>query len=157
MTHPPEAGVDADVVRFHTRGVRFPRLIGKTADGTRLPGGPYTITQVVATVTVFIAGQWTRPLWGGNGLATDYLILTAVAVAIGFALRHTSFGPRDPVTTAIAVVTLYLTPRSGRRNGRALRAIRPTRPRRAAPPRWLVPEPASAEPTVTSRAVSVDA
>ena len=75
MNHPPEPGAETDVVRFHTRGVRFPRLIGKTADGTRLPGGPYTITQVVATVTIFIVGQWTRPVWGGNGLAGDYLVL----------------------------------------------------------------------------------
>ncbi len=126
---------DADeVVRFHTRGVRFPRLIGKTADGTRLPGGPYTITQVVATVTVFIAGQWTRPVWGGNGLTSDYLALVAVAVVVGFALRHATFGPRDPVTTAIAVIGLYLAPRTGRLGGRGVR--RPAPSRVTAGPRW---------------------
>ncbi len=141
MNHLPEAGAGEEVVRFHTRGVRFPRLIGKTADGTRLPGGPYTITQVVATVTIFIGGQWTRPIWGGHGLASDYLALVAVAIVVGFLLRHASFGPRDPVTTALALITLYLTPTTGRRNGRPVAALKRPRRRQARPaaPRWLLP------------------
>jgi hypothetical protein len=114
-----------DHARYYTRGVRFPRLVGRTADGTRIPGGPYTLLQAVGGLLVFVVGQGTRPLWGGHGLLADYTFLAFATFGAAFALRFARPGGRDPVTAAVAVVGLYLQPRTGALNGRGIRIRRP--------------------------------
>jgi hypothetical protein len=115
----------ADIARYYTRGVRFPRLIGKTHDGTRVPGGPYTLTQGVGGLVVFLGGWWTRPLWGNSSLIRDYLLLfIAVGLAV-FALRFVRTSGRDPFTAGVALLSVYLQPRHGRLRGRTLRISRP--------------------------------
>ena len=57
-----------EVVKWYTRARRFPQLIGKTPDGARLWGGPYTYTQVIVAAVVIVVGIQTAGLWGQFGL-----------------------------------------------------------------------------------------
>ena len=41
-------------LKWYTRARKFPQLIGRTPDGTRIPGGPYTYTQVAAGVVTAV-------------------------------------------------------------------------------------------------------
>ncbi len=38
-----------ETARFYTKSRRFPKMIGRMTDGSRIPGGPYTLTQTVDT------------------------------------------------------------------------------------------------------------
>lgn len=62
MTSP---GVEdpARTARFFTSIRRLPLMIGK-AGNTRLPGGPYTITQFLAGGLVLFVGYQTMTIWG---------------------------------------------------------------------------------------------
>ena len=79
-----EAG---EVVKWYTRARKFPTLIGKTPDGTRLPGGPYTITQVLVggALAVLLASPpwwWTRFFDPMTNVAIFVLVVGAI-VSIG--------------------------------------------------------------------------
>jgi hypothetical protein len=115
-----------EVVRYATRGVRFPRLVGRTLDGTRLPGGPYTVTQVVGAACVLAVGAFLRPLWGGEHMIFDYALLLGVAAGVGYCLQWLPVGGRSPWDTAVGLKHLLRTPSNGRLNDRAVRWPRPT-------------------------------
>lgn len=51
------------VSRFYTSVRRIPIMIGK-AGNTRLPGGPYSVTQFIAGGVVLVIGWNTMSLWG---------------------------------------------------------------------------------------------
>lgn len=51
------------VSRFYTNVRRIPIMIGK-AGNTRLPGGPYSVTQFIAGGVVLVIGWNTISLWG---------------------------------------------------------------------------------------------
>lgn len=53
------------VMRSYTRGLRIPILIGRFSDGVSVPGGPYTITQVLLGGSSIVLGYLTLGLWAG--------------------------------------------------------------------------------------------
>ncbi len=71
---------ESEVTRFHTAARKIPMLIGKVS-GTRLWGGPYTITQVIAAVIIFIVSMVARPTWSRGGLLVDFPLAAGVTVA----------------------------------------------------------------------------
>jgi len=68
-----------EVARFYTRSRRFPKMIGRMHDGTRIWGGPYTITQAFVGASVFLLAMITRAQWGSG------FILADIPMAIVFA------------------------------------------------------------------------
>lgn len=115
-----------EALRWYTRARRIPRLIGRLGSagskGVRLPGGPYTIAQVVGAAGVFVLGQQTMPLWGLFGVLTNYGLLTVVAVGALLGLGLIKPGGRDPVSVITAMVAMAARPVHGRQAGRPLRA-----------------------------------
>ena len=114
------------VVRYHTAGRRQPMLIGKDASGRRLPGGPYTIYQVVAVVVV-ATGMWhTTSLWATQMTAISaLLIIGAAAVAAGFLIGRLDFSGRNPLLillSLLAVTPILISGHPGRISGRTLPA-----------------------------------
>lgn len=116
-----------EFVRYYTRGVRFPRLVGRTHDGTPLPGGPYTVTQLVGGLAVFVVGSLTMPAWETGGALVSYLILLGAVVTTIFLLRFVRNDGRNPVTATMAVLSVLMQPRGGRFGGRPLRIKAPHR------------------------------
>ena len=49
-----ERDEEREVARFYTRSRRFPKFIGRLHDGTKIPGGPYTLTQGVVLAIVLV-------------------------------------------------------------------------------------------------------
>ena len=86
-----------EVVKWYTRARRFPQLIGKTPDGARIWGGPYTYTQLVGAVTVLVVGAKTVGVWGQFGLVGNALILLAIAYGTALMLGRLPVGSRNPM------------------------------------------------------------
>ena len=68
-----------EVARFYTRSRKFPRLIGRLHDGTKIPGGPYTVTQAIVAAVLLALGLVTRGLWGTGTILVDIPIVLLVA------------------------------------------------------------------------------
>jgi hypothetical protein len=126
-----DSAVDAELIgRCYTRARRSPVMVGtvKTGFGQpfRLPGGPYTITQLVAIVVSVALLVITRPVWGGHGVV-DALVLVAVPFGAAFALRYVHIDGRNPAAALASVVLMLTGPRWGRLHGRTYRPARSRR------------------------------
>jgi len=84
-----------EVARFYTRSRKFPRLIGRLHDGTKIPGGPYTVTQAIVAAVVLALGLVTRGLWGTGTILVDIPIVDgAPAEEVGPPLLDLRFDAR---------------------------------------------------------------
>ena len=118
-----------EVVKWYTRARRFPQLIGKTPDGARIWGGPYTYTQLVGAVTVLVVGAKTVGVWGQFGLVGNALILVAVAYATTLMLGRLPVGSRNPLAVGAGLLHALSRPAAGRFAGAPVRIRRPHRAR----------------------------
>ncbi len=116
-----------EVVKWYTRARRFPQLIGKTPDGARLWGGPYTYTQVVGAVAVLVVGIKTVGLWGQFGLIGNALVLLGVAYATTLGLGRLPIGSRNPLSVAQGALKSVSTSPAGSYAGHPLKIRRPHR------------------------------
>lgn len=115
----------ADVVRWYTRARKFPQLLGRTPDGTRLWGGPYTVTQALGGGLVLVVGVKTMWLWGSFGLVGNALALLSAAAGTVFFLGRIPLGARNPVAVLGGLVRAVSAPATGRLGGRPVRIRRP--------------------------------
>jgi hypothetical protein len=118
------AGNEVLIGRSYTRARRSPLVIGKLPGAGRLPGGPYTITQIVTMVVVFVVLITTKAIWAYFGPG-DVLILIVVPWGLAFGLRYARLDDRDPARALLGIFTYTSTPRSGRIAGRPIRPRRP--------------------------------
>lgn len=114
-----------DVVRWYTRARKFPQLLGRTPDGTRLWGGPYTVTQAIGGGLVLVVGVKTMGLWGSFGLVGNALVLLGAAAGTVFFLGRIPLGARSPVAVAAGLARAVSAPATGRLGGKAVRIRRP--------------------------------
>ena len=92
-----------EVAKTFTRTRRIPQLIGRTSDGMRIPGGPYTMTQAIGGFVVGWLLYITMGLWGGSSAMWNWgMALTAVGVAV-FMLGRMPIGGRNPVTVLLGL------------------------------------------------------
>ncbi|MFF9594082.1 hypothetical protein ACF1FX_33715 [Streptomyces sp. NPDC014646] len=132
MTTPIAAEPEEELVgRCYTKARRAPLVHGVIRDvhggrGIRIPGGPYTLTQLAAIVTTFVVLILTRVVWGGHGLA-DVVVLLGLPFGAAFALRRLHIDGRNPAAALISVATMLTGPKQGRIHGRPLRHTRPAR------------------------------
>lgn len=114
-----------EVAKWYTRARRFPQLIGKTPDGAKLPGGPYTFTQVGVFVGVFVVGLKTTHIWGAFGLLGNFAVLFGVAYGACFAAGRVPVGARNPFSVGASVLRAVAAPAGGRYRGSPIRPKRP--------------------------------
>lgn len=122
-----------EVLRWYTRALKIPQLIGKLPSGERIKGGPYRPVQLISGLVVLVIGVWTMSWWGsftGTGiLGTGLRILIVVALAVITALlaKNVPLGMISP-TVYLGGVGRQLGRSSGYRlNGTRYRPKRPTR------------------------------
>ena len=89
-------------LKWYTRARKFPQLIGRTPDGTRIPGGPYTYTQVAAGVVTAVVLAQTTWLWAHGGLILNATIFIGATVGAVFAAGTLMLeGEEKPLLPAI--------------------------------------------------------
>lgn len=131
-THLVDAA-DADnelIGRCYTKARRAPLVHGVIRDvnggrGIRLPGGPYTLTQLGSLVGTFVVLILTRAIWGGHGLL-DVVVLLGLPFVAAFLLRHLHIDGRNPLAALVSVCVMLTGPRWGRLHGRPFRPARAT-------------------------------
>lgn len=110
-----------EVVKWFTHARKFPALIGRTSDGKRIPGGPYTPTQlIVAAVVAWLASKTTW-VWARFDRVGDLVVFAVLVGAPVFLLGRLPIGSRNPVRVLAGAVAAVTTPRGGRINGSPVR------------------------------------
>ena len=132
-------------LKWYTRARKFPQLIGRTPDGTRIPGGPYTYTQVAAGVVTAVVLAQTTWLWAHGGLILNATIFIGATVGAVFAAGKLTPGMRNPIVLASGALNLMS---SGYRlDGTAIRDPKPNTATAAGPVTVFIPAPPLAKPT----------
>lgn len=115
------------VVRFFTRVRRVPILLGKL-NGWKIPGGPYTLTQMGIGSIVLVVGWNSKPIWGSlTGLSLFLQLGALLAFSAGATwaagkIPQTNRKLPDLVQDAYGAFTV---PASGRYKGALIRLPRP--------------------------------
>lgn len=112
-------------VKWYTLARKFPQLIGRTPDGARIPGGPYTVTQAIGGMIVLAVGYYSMGLWAGFGTLGNYAVLLMVTAATIIGLGKVPLGARSPVSIALGAMKAAGAPRTGRLRGKAVRIRAP--------------------------------
>lgn len=123
--------MEHDVVRWYTRARRFPQLIGRTHDGTRIPGGPYTYAQFIAGFVMVFIGVNTMSVWGRFDTLTNAGLLFGVSYAAVWLIGRVPVGSRNPLSVVGGFARAINRPRLGTVRGRPPRVRRPHRVRHA--------------------------
>ena len=132
-------------LKWYTRARKFPQLIGRTPDGTRIPGGPYTYTQVAAGVVTAVVLAQTTWLWAHGGLILNATIYIGATVGAVFAAGKLTPGMRNPIVLASGALNLMS---SGYRlDGTAIRDPKPNTATAAGPVTVFIPAPPLAKTT----------
>lgn len=108
----------------YTRARKHPLVIGKLPGAGRLPGGPYTITQIVTMVATFLLLVVTRQLWAHFGLL-NILAIAVVPWGLAWVLRYARLDGRDPARALRSLLVYASTPADGRLSGRPQRQSEP--------------------------------
>ena len=111
-------------LQWYTRARRLPRLIGKVPGGHDLPGGPYTVTQVVGTACVVVVGYLTMGLWGPGGGLVNYGILGVSALVCLIGLGFVKNTGRNPAAVGISLLGALAVPSRGKYRGRPIRTAK---------------------------------
>lgn len=152
----------AEVARFYTRTRRFPKFIGKFTDGTKIPGGPYTLFQGAALAIVAVIGFVSRPLWSFGSVIVEFGLVILLAWGASFLAGLLPIQRRNLLSVAVSLYSAVSKPASGRIHGHTVQVRSPHAafaPRGAvfdpADP-YLVPAAASASPEVAPAPVMND-
>ncbi len=152
-----------EVVKWFTRARRFPQLVGRTPDGARLWGGPYTVTQVVGAGVALFLGTQTMGLWAHYGLFGNAGVLLGVTYGLVLALGRIPVGSRNPLSVTAGIGRALSASTTGTLAGRPVKPARPHQVRHRivvlqTPAVAPAPEPAAAAapaPSVAPAAAGV--
>lgn len=115
-----------ETARFYTKSRRFPKMIGRMNDGSRIPGGPYTLTQVGVGGAVLLVLIVTRDvLWGTGEILVDLLLIALFALASLWLVGLLPITRRNVLLALIAAVAAMFKPFRGRYQGQPIRLAAP--------------------------------
>ena len=103
-----------EVARFYTRSRKFPRLIGRLHDGTKIPGGPYTVTQGIVAAVLLALGLVTRGLWGTGTILVDIPIVLLVAWGGGWGAGRLPAPRRNVASIVLGAFGAVFSPAAGK-------------------------------------------
>lgn len=92
--------------RWYTRARKFPQLIGRTPDGTRIPGGPYTYTQVGVGAVVGVVLSQTMWLWAHAGMVGNTVFAIGATAGAVFLSGKLPPGMRNPLVLGSGISRL---------------------------------------------------
>lgn len=113
---------EREVIRDFTKARKFPNLIGRTPDGRRLLGGPYTITQFVGGGVVALGLYILAGIWMVFDPITNTVMYFGLVGGTVFVLGKMRLGGRSPVSVLQGVVSAVSAPRRPPVNGRTVKS-----------------------------------
>ncbi|RIQ33615.1 hypothetical protein [Jiangella rhizosphaerae] len=126
MAEDPE---DLETVKYYTRARKFPQLLGRMPDGTKIPGGPYTVQQLIAAILIIVVGGLTIDTWGVFGVFGNIALLFGAAFGAVFLIGRLPMNGRNPLYALLGLYRVLNAPASGKYQGRPVRFRRPRRVR----------------------------
>lgn len=114
-----------ETVKYYTRARKFPQLLGRMPDGTKIPGGPYTVQQLLAAIAILVIGGMTIDTWGVFGTFGNAAVLFGAAFGAVFVIGRLPMNGRNPFFALIGLYRAINAPVTGRYQGRPIRFRRP--------------------------------
>lgn len=94
-----------EVIRNFTAARKFPQLIGKTPDGKRIIGGPYTMSQFAGGAIAIAALYFARGLWWGKlPVAWSAVLVVVIVVGTVIGLGRIRPGGRSPISVGAGLL-----------------------------------------------------
>ncbi|SDU32423.1 hypothetical protein [Jiangella alkaliphila] len=118
---------ELETVKYYTRARKFPQLLGRMPDGTKIPGGPYTVQQLIAAILIIVVGGLTIDTWGVFGVFGNIAVLFGAAFGAVFLIGRLPMNGRNPLYALLGLYRAMNSPASGRYQGRPVRFRRPRR------------------------------
>lgn len=116
---------DESYARFYTKARRFPKMIGRLNDGSRIPGGPYTLTQIsVGGVVLFLMLMF-RPVWGWGFVLAEIPFAVAISWVVMWTVGRLPTSQRNIVAAIFAGFSAAFSPSSGRYRGNTVTFRKP--------------------------------
>lgn len=112
--------------KWYTRARKFPQLIGRTPDGTRIPGGPYTVTQVLGGIGACFVTSQILKVWSPGDIVSSAVVLLLISGGVVFLLRKLPPGMRNPLVYLKGVLRLFFA-RGCRFSGKSLPDVKASR------------------------------
>ncbi len=139
----------AETGRFYSSIRRIPTTLHRLPDGTRVPGGPYTLVQGVGGA-VAVALLWAvRSAWGTGADLLDFAVAVAAGAAVTWLLR---FAPDNLHELGLIITGAGLAwskPPQGRYQGQSFSPKKAPRGM-PGPPAAHSPRPSTTSPETTS-------
>lgn len=107
--------------KFFTSARKVQQLLGTLPDGRKIPGGPYTLPQVLTGLGAGLLAFLTRPMWTKD-VVTDVLIVVGVTVGVGWAAGRIPRTRRTLIGLVNSTLNLLTRPVSGKYRGRKVTA-----------------------------------
>lgn len=117
------------IAKWFTRAKKFPILLGKFPDGTRIPGGPYTQTQGVFLLGWLILGGTQIDRWGTDNLLYNLVLLAGSGVGLTYAIGKLPTESRNPLRVLQGLVQAVTAPTAGIYQGTRLHIASPRKAR----------------------------
>lgn len=115
-----------EIAGFYTRSRKFPKMIGRMTDGTRIWGGPYTLTQVGIGGVVLLILLITRTyLWSTGFVLFDMAVAAGVSWCVVKIVGYIPTFRRNLVSVFVDAVSAMFKPRGGMYQGRMVKLARP--------------------------------
>jgi len=117
--------VNESIARFYTRSRRYPKFIGRMTDGSRIPGGPYTMPQVSSAGCMFLGLMVTKQLWTTHNVILD---LTWTVILTGLTLYAVGFIPitrRNIAAVVMDAIAAMFKPVEGSYQGKVPKLRKP--------------------------------
>ncbi|MDT0187015.1 hypothetical protein Q9S36_43210 [Microbacterium sp. ARD31] len=115
---------EREVARFYTRSRRFPKFIGRLHDGTKIPGGPYTLTQGVVMAIVLVVALMTQSVWGTGSPIVDIPVAAFVSWGAAWGAGRIPATRRNLLSIITSGMSAMTRPAAGRYRGVTMR-VRP--------------------------------
>ncbi len=114
-----------ETAKWYTRALKFPQLIGKTPNGGKIPGGPYTFTQFgVFAVVLVVGGKVSISNAEGFAVIGRSVIVLAIAFTLTLLAGRLPFGARNPLSVLDGALHAFSAPSKGKIAGRPVRTPR---------------------------------
>ncbi|WP_417541363.1 hypothetical protein [Microbacterium maritypicum] len=115
-----------EIAGFYTRSRKFPKMIGRLTDGTRIWGGPYTFTQAgVGGVVLLILLTTRNHLWSTGFVLFDLALAAGVSWCVIKVVGYIPTFRRNLVSVFVDAVSAMFKPRGGTYQGKAVKLAQP--------------------------------